>query len=99
MAKHTEDSCQRVLQNEWPELSRREINHGIQFNLPGGTKVNFFRKTGKIQIQGKDTDEKKRAEDMLQVAPSLGAVKTTATPLNLGLLPPEKVFIVYGHDT
>lgn len=99
MPKHTDDSLQRILKDEWPDVGRREIDHGLQFTLPGGTKVNFFLKTGKIQIQGKDTDEKKRAEELLQVAPSVGAAKPIATPLNLGLLPPEKVFIVYGHDT
>ncbi len=99
MAKHTEESVHRTLQMEWPSVERREINHGIQFILPEGTKVNFFPSTGKVQVQGKDTSEKQRAEQLLQTAPTVTSVAGVATPQNLALLPPEKVFIVYGHDT
>ena len=99
MAKHTEESVQRTLQGEWPSVERRDINHGLQFTLPEGTKVNLFLTTGKIQIQGKDTPEKKRAEQLLQAAVPASQTSGIATPQNLALLPPEKVFIVYGHDT
>ena len=99
MAKHTEESVHRTLQNEWNPVERREINHGVQFTLPEGTRVNFYHSTGKVQVQGKDTEEKKRAEQLLQSAPAASALTANATPQNLGLLPPEKVFIVYGHDT
>jgi predicted nucleotide-binding protein len=99
MAKHTEESVHRILQAEWPSVERREINHGFQFTLPEGTKVNLFPSTGKVNVQGKDCDEKKRAEQLLQTAPVTSAASGVATPQNLGLLPPEKIFIVYGHDT
>lgn len=99
MSKHTEESVHRTLQNEWPAIERREINHGVQFILPEGTKVNVFPTTGKAQVQGKDTAEKKRAEQLLQTAPVGSPSSSATTPQNLSLLPPEKVFIVYGHDT
>ncbi|MFN3407360.1 MAG: TIR domain-containing protein [Limisphaerales bacterium] len=99
MAKLTEESVHRTLQAEWNSVERREINHGVQFTLPEGTRINFFPSTGKVQVQGKDTPEKKRAEQLLQSVPAASATSSTATPQNLGLLPPEKVFIVYGHDT
>jgi len=99
MAKQNEENVQRTLQNEWPSVERREINHGVQFTLPEGTKVNLFPSTGRIQVQGKDSEEKKRAEQLLQFAPSVGVAPGSPTPQNLALLPPEKVFIVYGHDT
>src|SRR6185312_16943693 len=99
MAKHTEDNVHRTLQTEWPSVERREINHGFQFTLPEGTKVNLYSSTGKVLVQGKDNPEKQRAEQLLQTAPAVGAAGGVATPQNLGLLPPEKIFIVYGHDT
>lgn len=98
MAKHTEEGVQRTLHTEWPSVERREINHGVQFTLPEGTKVNLFPSTGKVQVQGKDTAERKRAEQLLQSAP-VSSAAGVATAQNLVLLPPEKVFIVYGHDT
>ena len=99
MAKYTEENVHRTLQTEWPSVERREINHGVQFTLPEGTKINFFHSTGRIQVQGKDSEEKKRVEQLLQTAPIAATATSVATPQNLGLLPPEKIFIVYGHDT
>lgn len=99
MAKHTEENVHRTLQTEWPSVERREINHGLQFTLPEGTKVNLFPSTGKINVQGKDCAEKKRAEMLLQSAPAVSSAPGVATAQSLPLLPPEKIFIVYGHDT
>ena len=69
MAKHTEESVHRTLQTEWPSVERREITHGLQFTLPEGTKVNLFPSTGKVNVQGKDCAEKKRAEQLLHPPP------------------------------
>ncbi len=99
MAKHTEESVHRTLQTEWPSVERREINHGFQFTLPEGTRINLFPSTGKVQVQGKDSAEKKRAEQLLQSVPAASSALGVATPQSLPLLPPEKIFIVYGHDT
>jgi hypothetical protein len=73
MAKHTEESVHRTLQTEWPSVERREINHGFQFTLPEGTKVNLFPSTGKVNVQGKDCAEKKRAEQLLQSASTVSS--------------------------
>ena len=94
MAKHTEESVHRTLQTEWPSIERREINQGLQFTLPEGTKVNLFPSTGKVNFQGKDCPEKKRAEELLQSAPAVIPAPGLATAQGLALLPPEKIFIV-----
>ena len=99
MAKHTEENVHRTLQTEWPSVERREINHGVQFTLPEGTKINLFPSTGKVQVQGRNSPEKKRAEQLLQSEPIIGPTPGTPTPQNPALLQPEKIFIVYGHDT
>jgi len=99
MAKHIEESVHRTLHGESPSVERREINHGIQFTLPEGTKINLFPSTGKTQVQGKDTSEKKRAEQLLQSLPIASSSAGLANTQSLPLLPPEKIFIVYGHDT
>ena len=93
MAKHTEETIHRTLLSEWPSVERREINHGLQFTLPEGTKVNFFPSTGKVNVQGKDCAEKKRAEQLLQSVPTVAANLGVATAQNPALLPPEKIFI------
>src|SRR6266542_1320295 len=99
MVRHTEESVHRTLQAEWPSVERREINHGLQFTLPEGTKMNLFPSTGKVNVQGKDGAEKKRVEQLLQSAPVVSPTPGVATAQSLPLLPPEKIFIVYGHDT
>jgi predicted nucleotide-binding protein len=99
MAKHTEESIQRLLQSEWSAVDRRSIDHGVQFTLPEGTKVNFFKSTAKVQIQGKDSDEKKRAEHLLNAGPPAAPQLANGKQQNLNLPGPEKIFIVYGHDT
>lgn len=99
MAKQTEEHVHRTLKNEWPATERREITHGVQFTLPEGTKVNFYPSTGKVVVQGKDTPEKQRADQLLQTTTVSSSASGAATPQSLPLLPPEKIFIVYGHDT
>ena len=59
----------------------------------------MFPSTGKVNVQGKDCAEKKRAEQLLQSIPTVSSAPGIATAQNLALLPPEKIFIVYGHDT
>jgi predicted nucleotide-binding protein len=99
MAKQTLEAVQRALQSEWPNIESRDINHGMQFTLPEGTKVNFFRSTGKVQVQGRDSEEKKRAEYLLNTAPKGSPAGVIGTQQPLALTQPEKIFIVYGHDT
>ena len=99
MPKQTLEAVQRVLQGEWPNIESRDINHGVQIILPEGTKVNFFHSTGKVMVQGRDCDEKKRAEHLLNTVPKTAAATVAGIQQPLGLTQPEKIFIVYGHDT
>ena len=59
MPKQTLEAVQRALQGEWPNIESRDINNGVQIILPEGTKVNYFHSTGRVQVQGRDSDEKK----------------------------------------
>src|SRR5207245_6633941 len=43
--------------------------------------------------------EKKRAEEFLPSASAVSSAPGVATAQGLAMLPPEKIFIVYGHDT
>src|SRR3954469_25877723 len=99
MAKQTIEVVQRTIQGEWPTIESRDIDHGTQFILPEGTKVNFYHSTGKIMIQGKDSEEKKRAEHLLATASKNSTSAVSGTQQPLSLTQPEKIFIVYGHDT
>jgi predicted nucleotide-binding protein len=94
--KHTQDSVERTLQGEWSEIARKEISRGIQFRLPEGTTVNFYPGTSKVMVQGRDCEEKKRAEHLLNIA---SAAPLVASKVGTVFAAPEKVFIVYGHDT
>lgn len=98
MAKLTVEAIQRTLQGEWPNIESREISHGTQFILPEGTKVNFWPSTGKLTTQGKDSQEKNRADHLLNIARE-GSPAVAGTQQPLSLTQPEKIFIVYGHDT
>ena len=87
------DSVEQVLIEHSLYKEQREIEHATQFMLTDGTtKVNCFR-TGRVQIQGPDSDLKKQASDLFnqQAAYRLQSPKVTSSP-------PKRVFIVYGHD-
>ena len=99
MAKQTLEAVQRTLQADWPNIEIRDINHGVQFILPEGTKINFYHSTGKVMVQGRDCDEKKRAENLLGTPAKVTSAAVSGVQQALGLPQPEKIFIVYGHDT
>jgi predicted nucleotide-binding protein len=61
--------------------------------------VNVFPSTGNLNVQGKDNAEKKKVEQLLQSSSIATGSPDNATPHNPASLQPEKVFIVYGHDT
>jgi len=79
MPKQTLEAIQRALQGEWPNIESRDINHGVQIILPEGTKINYFHSTGKVQVQGRDCDEKKRAEHLLNMTPKAAPVAVAGT--------------------
>ena len=99
MANWDADSVRQVLkEKDWFD-SEREIQHGVQFTLTDGTtKVNCYR-TGRIQVQGKDTSVKEEASTLFAAssAPSKAAVSRGTTP-GAQEAAPRRVFIVYGHD-
>ena len=82
----------------------REIDHGTQFVLVDGTKVNCY-KTGTVFVQGKKSPIKDEAQTLFGTSSSdlSGATppaKETAVqqPTPVVAQPPTRVFIVYGHD-
>jgi len=97
MAKHTSESVQTTVLAEWPDAENREIANGTQYILPEGTKINFYPGTAKVLVQGKDLDEKTRANEIFSMPPK-AAIAQVGKQQPLSLKEPEKVFIVYGHD-
>jgi predicted nucleotide-binding protein len=79
----------------------KEIQHGQQLTLSDGTKANWFT-SGKVVIQGKDSEEKNLLtsvvnEGTVPVAVPTKSGESTSVPASLVKEP--KVFVVYGHDT
>lgn len=99
MAKQTVEAVQKTLQGEWKNIESRSINHGTQFILPEGTNVNIFHSTGKVTIQGKDSNEKTKAEHLFNSSSKPLPAAGTGRQQPLSPSQPEKIFIVYGHDT
>lgn len=99
MAKQTVEAVQQKLLGEWQNIESRDIDHGTEFILPEETKINFYHSTGKVMIQGRDSDEKKKAELLLKTSPKIPSAAGVGTQQPLLLTQPEKIFIVYGHDT
>lgn len=92
MAKWAPDSVRQALDAAGLRVaSTREINHGEQLTLADDTKVNVYA-TGTVQVQGRDTEERRLAEAALKAGPD----GKTAEPSQV---PTTRVFVVYGHDT
>jgi predicted nucleotide-binding protein len=89
----------------WQPTTEREIDHGVQFEFPSGTKVNLYQ-TGKTNVQGKKNNERTAIERVVQ---STSAQSTRGAPMTRTPVQPtattrrpstlKQVFIVYGHDT
>ena len=94
----SETDVEEQLRDKGWFTSKRSIEHGVQFVLRDGTKVNCFT-SGTVVVQGKDTDLKKQAKNLFaQQEPS----NQKLDPANLPNVPPDtptRVFIVYGHDS
>ena len=76
--------------------SKRPIDHGVQFVLQDGTCVNRYS-TGKVLVQGKDTQIKRAAEQLLGHKDDSTAKSSRNMP-SVSVSSPTRVFIVYGHD-
>ncbi|MBI5521097.1 MAG: nucleotide-binding protein [Desulfarculus sp.] len=79
----------------------KEIQHGKQVTLAGGTKANWYT-SGKVVVQGKDSDEKSLLTRVVNggesiAAPSPPTIQTVISGATTIREP--KVFVVYGHDT
>lgn len=99
MANWDADSVRQVLKEKGWFDSEREIEHAVQFTLTDGTtKVNCYR-TGRIQVQGKDTSVKEEASTLFAASSALSkaAVSRGTTP-GAQEAAPRRVFIVYGYD-
>lgn len=91
----TKDEVENELNNRGWFLNKREILHGIQFTLTDDTPIDWYEKSGRVVVKGKDT--KLRNEASLLFGESS---PETATPVQTSKIPTEnkRVFVVYGHD-
>lgn len=97
-----ETALQALEQASISPVHERTIDNGTQLTLPDGTRVNVFTTTGKAQVQGKECDEKRAAQEIFAPTaktpvPSLGPAKLPKTQ-DTKPRAHNKVFIVYGHD-
>ena len=98
MADWNKESVERTIKEKnWYE-SEREIQHGHQFTLTDGTRINCYN-TGKIQVQGRDTDIKREAEKIFGGKPAVSGRRSRSQDgMDAAPASPKRVFIVYGHD-
>ena len=99
MATWDIDSVRTILEEKNWYDSEREIQHAVQFTLTDGTTVNRYH-TGRILVQGKDTPIKEEATELFAVssAPSK-ATDAKGSLTDTQTVAPNRVFIVYGHDS
>lgn len=99
MATWSEDDVRNLLESKTWLGSEREIDHGRQFQLKDGTKVNWFG-TGRVNVQGKSSEIKQEAMKLFgkEPIPTSGA-RQLSPDKSLASNSPKRVFIVYGHDT
>ena len=91
-----EDVEAKLTQKGWLR-SKRPIDHGVQFVLEDDTKVNWYN-TGKVVVQGKSTDMKREAEQLLNQTDRATKGRDTSMLPSESATSPTRVFIVYGHD-
>ncbi len=78
----------------------KEIQHGQQIVLSEGTRANWYS-SGKVVIQGKDSDEKNLLASVVNggTAPPAAAPIAQEGEAPVRAVKEPKVFVVYGHDT
>jgi len=98
MKNWDKDSVEQTLrERDWYE-SEREIQHATQFILVDGTRINCFQ-TGRVQIQGADSDIKSEATEVFsEPSPASRVSMREAAPAAANVARLNRVFIVYGHD-
>ena len=99
MAAWNKESVEQLVREKGWYEAEREIQYGHQFTLTDGTKVSCYN-TGKVQVQGKDTDIKREAKSIFAKQPvsSKQQPRPEATTHVIPTDSPSRVFIVYGHD-
>ena len=98
MADWNKESVERTIREKnWYE-SDREIQDGHQFTLADGTRINCYS-TGRVVVQGRDTDIKREAEEIFGGKPAVsGRRARSKDSMDPAPASPDRVFIVYGHD-
>lgn len=82
--------------------SAKDIQDGQQITLTGGTKANWYASSGKVVIQGKDSEEKSLLTSIVLGGIASSAISTKgseSTSVPASIVKEPKVFVVYGHDT
>lgn len=98
MAGWDKEAVERTIREKGWYESEREIQHGHQFILVDGTSVNCYN-TGRVLVQGKDTDIKQEAEGIFSGKSAVsGRRPRSQDAVDAVPASPERVFIVYGHD-
>ena len=100
--KWTREQIEAVLQeNEWQFETKPLPNGALQFVLTDGTPISWWPTTGNVLVQGKATEVQEKAKEIFGKEPPIPAAASVAVqspqePVRSA--PPNRVFIVYGHD-
>ena len=98
MADWNKESVGRTIREKGWYGSEREIQHAHQFTLADGTTVSCYN-TGRVVVQGKDTDIKREAEKIFGGESAVpGRRSRSKAAIDAAPTLPQRVFIVYGHD-
>ena len=79
----------------------KDIQHGKQLSLSGGTKANWYS-SGKVVVQGKDSYEKNLLNSIVNGGATIPLQSISSLPssaTSIASIKEPKVFVVYGHDT
>jgi predicted nucleotide-binding protein len=89
----TQNHIEQELREKGWYSSQRAIEHGIQYTLTDGTPLDWYEKNGKVVVRGKDTQLKREAEKLFaeSTQPTIERPPSSVRP--------NRVFIVYGHDS
>ena len=104
MAQWTTEGMESAFADKGWLVSQREIQHGIQFDLREGVKVNLYS-TGRFSFGGPNSAFKTEVEAFVRSADDSAASVRPSRP-NIGGAPvarpssggARRVFVVYGHD-
>ena len=106
MTQPSKENLEQALALQNWEFNTREIEHGIQYELAAGVRINLYN-TGRIVFGGPASDFKSEVESFVRnnvptsTSPTRAQPSTRHTPTApQGTVTVEpRVFVVYGHDT